>query len=200
MFYMKYRRAKSLDTLVEQVNQAHPKRSKKSDGWIGDAKHASRSSDHNPWVKDGATGVVTAMDITDDPANGCDARKLAELLIASRDPRIKYIISEGQICSSKQQPWKWRKYTGANGHFHHVHISVDASKSLYDSTKPWAIHGTVDIAEPEQLEEARSFYKVVAGDSLWNLAVTFKTTVADLKKLNGLATDLIKPGQALRIK
>lgn len=141
---MAFRKAKSLDTLLEQVNERYPTRSRKSDGWIGDANHASRSSDHNPWVKDGSMGIVTAIDITHDPANGLHARELAEALIASRDPRIKYIISEGQMCRSYRAkdgtaPWTWTKYKGPNGHFHHVHISVASSKDLYDNTRPWDI-------------------------------------------------------------
>lgn len=35
-----------------------------------------RDSDNNPWVKNGATGVVTAIDITHDPSKGCYAIKL----------------------------------------------------------------------------------------------------------------------------
>lgn len=135
----KYRLAKSLEVLRSQLDATYPNRSRKSDGWIGDTSHASRTSDHNPHVRDGATGVVTAIDITHDPANGLHARELAETLIASRDPRIKYIISEGQICSSKQQPWIWRKYTGSNGHFHHVHISVMPDKAKYDDSREWRV-------------------------------------------------------------
>ncbi|HKV33547.1 MAG TPA: hypothetical protein VJP89_04485, partial [Pyrinomonadaceae bacterium] len=61
---MAWRVAKSLLRLREQINELAPNRSKASDGTIGDAAHASRKSDHNPWVKDGSIGVVTAMDIT----------------------------------------------------------------------------------------------------------------------------------------
>jgi hypothetical protein len=136
---MSYRRAKSLDRLVGQINAAYPKRDKKSDGWIGDPRHQSTNSDHNPHVRDGNMGIVTAQDITHDPKECLDARQLAEALVASRDSRIKYIISNGQICSSQVQPWKWRTYTGANKHFQHVHISVDARKSLYDDTRDWNI-------------------------------------------------------------
>ncbi|TIL32421.1 hypothetical protein [Mesorhizobium sp.] len=39
---------KRLDTLHSQVNRLAPKRSKLSDGWLGDAKHSMRKSDHNP--------------------------------------------------------------------------------------------------------------------------------------------------------
>jgi hypothetical protein len=138
---MAWKLAKSLETLRAQVNEASPNRSKASDGTIGDAAHASRSSDHNPHVVDGKTGVVTAIDITHDPAHGVDARKLAEALVASRDPRIKYIISNGQIASGAggTKPWTWRTYSGSNPHTKHVHLSVKGTKALYDSVDPWHI-------------------------------------------------------------
>ena len=74
-----WRVAESLQRLLEQVNQMAPDRNKASDGSIGDPRHQSRASDHNPWVIDGNIGVVTARDITHDPRNGCDAQKIAEL-------------------------------------------------------------------------------------------------------------------------
>ncbi len=162
---MSYRLAKSLSRLRSQVNARWPMRSVKADGWIGDAKHASRKSDHNPHVRDAGIGVVTAIDITHDPASGLHARELAEALAASRDPRIKYIISEGQICSSKQQPWVWRKYKGSNGHYHHVHISVMADKSLYDGEQDWNLDGAE--AKPAPAEPHRpNLTKGSRGDSV----------------------------------
>lgn len=133
---MSYRLAKTLSKLRSQVDARWPGRSKKSDGWIGDVRHQKAgTSDHLP----NSQNVVTAIDITHDPANGLHSRELAEALVASRDPRIKYVISEGQICSSKQQPWVWRKYKGSNGHYHHVHISVMAAKDLYDDEREWTL-------------------------------------------------------------
>lgn len=149
---MSWRVAKSLETLRSQINAAAPNRSKASDGTIGDAAHASRSSDHNPWVKDGSAGVVTALDITHDPARGVDAGALAESLLASRDPRIKYIISNRRIASGEDgpSPWVWRKYTGTNPHTLHVHVSVRSAKSHYDSTAPWAFDlGKVVVDQPK---------------------------------------------------
>ena len=84
-----WRVAESLQRLLEQVNQMAPDRNKASDGSIGDPRHQSRASDHNPWVIDGNIGVVTARDITHDPRNGCDAQKIADSIVASRDPRVK---------------------------------------------------------------------------------------------------------------
>lgn len=130
-----WRLAKSLDKLREQVNKAAPKRSKASDGSIGDAAHRARGSksDHNPNSK----GVVTAIDITHDPKNGCDCHKLAEALRLSKDPRIDYVIFAGRIFSSHVSPWAWRKYTGSNPHNKHLHISVKDAKA--DGVGEWAI-------------------------------------------------------------
>lgn len=142
---MSWRLAKSLDVLRGQINKAFPERNKASDGTIGDAAHSSKNSDHNPWVKDGKIGVVTALDITHDPDNGVNIQSLADALIASKDDRIKYIICNGKIVSGtgqKNPAWVWRNYTGANKHTRHVHISVKSNKSAYDSPAPWVITGT----------------------------------------------------------
>ena len=136
---MAWRIARALETLRDQVNVMVPHRDKSSDGSIGDAAHASRSSDHNPWVQDGGTGVVTAIDITHDPKGGFDSYVFAEILRRNRDPRIKYVISNRKIFSSVQNPWEWRPYNGANPHDHHVHISVSSNRGLYDSTVPWKL-------------------------------------------------------------
>jgi hypothetical protein len=134
---MAWRIAESLRKLRDEVNAKWPTRSKASDGSIGDEAHASRGSDHNPWVKDGSVGIVTAIDITHDPKSGCDSYALAEYLRATRDGRIKYIISNRRICSSEIKPWEWRPYHGANPHDHHVHISVKSEKKYYDDPGTW---------------------------------------------------------------
>lgn len=141
---MGWRPAKSLDTLLAQVNAAYPGRDKSNDGTIGDEHHQASHSEHNP----DADGVVRARDITHDPHHGLDARKLAEALIASRDPRIFYVISNREICSSVTAPWVWRPYGGTNPHEAHMHLSVVVNPVLYDSTLPWAIGGALPATPP----------------------------------------------------
>lgn len=145
---MSWRIAESLMKLREQVNATAPHRSKKSDGGIGDEAHATRASDHNPWVKDGAMGIVTAIDLTHDPVNGCDAGVLAEALVKSEDPRIKYVIWNREIASSYPAhghlAWTWRPYGGSNPHTKHVHISVQSDKARYDDRREWVIDGSSD--------------------------------------------------------
>lgn len=139
---MSWRLAKSLEGLRSQVNALYPNRSKASDGTIGDEAHASRSSDHNPWVKiteGGKTvGIVSGMDLTHDPDDGMDSYALADTIRLSGDKRLKYVISNGRIASATKG-WAWRVYTGKNKHDHHVHVSVQPDKALYDDTTPWAL-------------------------------------------------------------
>lgn len=140
---MAWRVAKSLDKLLAQIDAAAPKRSKVSDGAIGDAAHATRDSDHNPWVKDGAMGVVTARDFTHDPANGADMNEFTEAIRLSKDTRVKYVLWNRQMFSSYPasgyQPFMWRPYSGSNPHTKHAHVSVQPQKNLYDSVKAWVI-------------------------------------------------------------
>lgn len=136
-----WRVADSLLTLRDEVDRRSPDRSKASDGTIGNAAHAARDSDHNPWVKDGDMGVVTAMDITNDPDHGFDSSDFADWLrkrcLAGIEKRVKYVISDRRIASATHENWAWRAYTGANPHEHHVHISVLSTKIRYDNTDPW---------------------------------------------------------------
>lgn len=164
---MSWRVAKSLLLLREQVNAAYPTRGKDSDGTIGNAEHASRSSDHNPWVQDGAEGVVTAMDITHDPPR-FDSYGFAEMLRRARDPRIKYVISNRRIWNSQVDPYVWRPYHGSNPHDHHVHISVLPQKSLYDSTTPWKLGVVAASPTPTvPVKQVRSTAR--SGDTSYNV-------------------------------
>lgn len=160
---MTWRLAKSLETLRGQINAAAPNRSKASDGTIGDAAHASRASDHNPHVKDGRTGVVTALDITHDPRNGVDAGVIAEAQKAHGDPRLKYIIWNRRIWNPSVSS-RWRAYTGANPHDKHVHISVRPEKKFYDEAAPWALKMSEPKLDAPAVASYPLLYQGVAGE------------------------------------
>lgn len=136
---MSWRVANSLTKLRDQVNAAYPNRNKASDGTIGDASHQAVASDHNP----NAEGVVCALDLTHDPANGFDAHATADRLIVNRHPNVKYIISNRRIAGS-HNGWVWQPYYGSNPHSSHIHVSVGVgadgqSRQPYDDTTAWAI-------------------------------------------------------------
>lgn len=153
---MSWRMAKSLDVLLAEVNASAPRRSKVSDGGIGDAAHASRTSDHNPWVKVGGVGVVRARDFTDDPPGGLSARALADHLasLLGKHPALGtggYVIFNGRIISTSRRGEGWRPYTGLNAHKQHVHVSVGLNG--FDSTAPWNWPPQEDDMTPAQAKK-----------------------------------------------
>lgn len=134
---MAYRRSHATARFRQEIDRHWPARSKTSDGWIGDAAHRSRKSDHNP----NSAGVVQAEDITNH--NGLGS-VLWEHLLRSRDPRIKYVIFNYQMFSSYPSggvaPWTPRPYNGSNPHATHLHLSVQDDSSLYDDASSWGLN------------------------------------------------------------
>lgn len=118
--------APACKAVLSQASALWPTRSTASDGIMPDLRHQAIVSDHN----DG-----NAVDLTHDPASGCDAHKWARELVARRDRRIKYVISNGEIWSSLMANKGWRPYTGDNPHRKHAHVSI--LWEARDDTSPW---------------------------------------------------------------
>ena len=119
--------SKAAKTLRDQVNDTFVDRSRKADGWIGDLKHQSRKSDHNPRP----SGEVCAIDIDAGLSNeqGISHALADQLrLTAKKDKRISYIIHAGKICSGKSL-WRWVKYRGINPHHKHIHVSFKPNQN-----------------------------------------------------------------------
>lgn len=155
---MTWRLAHSLAVLRGEVDLRWPGRSKISDGTIGDAAHASRDSDHNPWVLDSAhVGVVRAIDIT---ADGIEADTYAEhlrLLGEGGDRRLDdggYVIWNRRIASATSG-WQWRSYSGSNPHTSHIHLSVSRTPDGYDSDRSWGIGSTTGDDDMTDEQEAK---------------------------------------------
>lgn len=143
------RLATSLETLRNEVDAVAPNRSRVSDGWLGDPAHQGRPSRHNPNV----LGVVTALDVTHDPAGDCDIHAIAEQIRRHPHPELDYMVSNGRICS-RRSDWDWREYSGDNPHTAHVHFAVGVGPDSnplppYDSTAPWGVEGDMPITEAE---------------------------------------------------
>lgn len=157
-----WRVARSLDVLLDEVNATAPLRSKVSDGSIGDAAHATRDSDHNPFIIDGdGIGVVRARDFTHDPINGLDCDLLAVRLVdlaKAGHPALgpgAYFIWEGRIASATEdgEPWDWEPYYGSNEHRAHLHVSVALAAGGYDSTRPWGVINQEDIVNQADIDK-----------------------------------------------
>lgn len=135
--------AHSLAVLRSEINLAYPQRSNRSDGWIGDPDHASRASRHNP----NAAGVVCAIDITHDPAHGCDIHAIARRLVLDPHPDLEYVISNGEV-AKRRTGFQWEPYRG-NPHDKHAHFAVGRGPDSeptepYDSDSPWRVGSQED--------------------------------------------------------
>ena len=121
---MKPKLCKAGQQLREQFDDTYD-RDRRSDGWIGDLRHSSRPSDHNP---DKETGLVRAIDVDRDVYKGGkpdlmpDIADQLRLAAKKGEKRIAYIIFNGRIASPRMG-WRWRKYKGSNPHIAHLHCS-----------------------------------------------------------------------------
>lgn len=145
----------ALAQLRKQIDEMYPDRKRVSDGTIGDAAHAARKSDHNPdWD---SNGIVRALDLT---AEGLPVSELIRHIIA--DKRTRYVISNGLIWQVVDP--HWRKYTGANKHDRHFHISIRDVAGHDMDASPWDLGKEADMALSD--EDIKRIAKAV-----WNYGI-----------------------------
>ncbi len=147
---MAWRNCAASLTLVAAVNAKWSGRDKGSDGTIGDAAHAARTSDHNPWVIVDGVGVVRARDIDVDGVDMAWLMEQLRLLGAAGDPRLAgggYLIFNRRITRSD---WSgWAVYKGSNPHDKHGHVSFSRNPAGFDSPAPWPFLGGPAVVSPQ---------------------------------------------------
>lgn len=168
-----WRAMSSLIVLRDQVNAIAPDRGRASDGLVGDAAHQQEVSDHNPHDVDGVgRDIVSALDLTHDPAHGFDSYRFAETLRENRDSRIKYVISDHRIFFSYVHygtpAWTWGPYGGADPHTNHTHVSVIDNRSaevnrLSDTRTPWNLEDDMAITDADASKIASTLLGTTLG-------------------------------------
>lgn len=147
----------ALTQLLHEIDAMSPDRDRSFDGWIGDAAHAARHSDHNPEPD----GSVDARDFTHDPAHGVDCNLLADQV--KDDHRLNgggYVIWNWRIWNPDIARL-WRPYQGTNGHTHHMHVSV--SDAGQNDTSPWLEGDELMGLGDDILKEVQAIDKKVPG-------------------------------------
>lgn len=71
-------------------------------------------------------------------------------------------------------------------------------KTVASSTKPKS--SSTKSKSTAKKSTGSSTHTVAKGDTLYGLAIKNKTTVAKIKAANGLSSDLIRPGQKLKLR
>lgn len=127
---MAWRVNEGLVPLIEQVKALFPGIEV---GTVGDVKHQTEHSDHNP----NSAGRVNAADFMfkDDVFGDARATWLCMWLI--NDLRTKYVIYDRRIWEHES----WRAYNGKDPHTTHVHLSV--LDGAYKNTRPWKLSDRV---------------------------------------------------------
>ena len=141
---MSYYLSPSLAILRDELNTKYPNRDKTSDGWIGDAAHRTRKSDHNP----DADGSVNALDIDKD---GIDVPLLLDKL--KQHPSVNYFIYNRQIYS-RSHNFVPRKYSGSNPHTSHIHVSIYHTASAENDNRSW--FGDLTPSTPKPATQPKS--------------------------------------------
>lgn len=192
----------SLNQLLAEINKSAPKRSKVSDGSIGDQAHQSRASDHNPCK---CHTAVCARDFTHDPAGGFDSYAFGDWLRlrcrAGKELRVKYIISNKRIASPREN-WIWRTYSGSNPHSKHIHISVVHGPENFNDKKVWGWKVPEEIPEEEdedmlfdgfwKREQNDAVYAIYKdGTKQWMIDPPHFDGMVNLQKMNGASNEAL---------
>lgn len=113
---------------LAEASRLWPRRRKASDGILPSAAHTIQNpkSDHERG---------DAWDLTQDPERGCDAHAQVRAIVARRDPRVKYAISNRRIWAAARASEGWRPYSGRNPHTSHAHVSLYAARR--NDTSAW---------------------------------------------------------------
>jgi hypothetical protein len=161
-----YYLAPCLVGLFHEVDARWPNRSRASDGWIGDASHAARASEHNPDYSAG--GVVRAIDVT---SSGIDVEEVLNALIG--DDRVWYVIWNRRI-ASRAHGWVWQAYNGASAHTEHVHVSIRKIPWAEADPTPWFPKEDNDVITDADIEK-------IADAVLRKVEPRLKAYAADVK-------------------
>ncbi|MDO3661860.1 LysM peptidoglycan-binding domain-containing protein [Bacillus sp. C28GYM-DRY-1] len=79
------------------------------------------------------------------------------------------------------------------------HLSTTVLSIGQTLTIPGSNTGNSSTSSSTTKKSGSSVYTVKSGDSLWLIANEYKMTVQELKKLNGLSSDMIRAGQKLKV-
>lgn len=139
---------KGLTNVRAEFNATFGGRDKKSDGWIGDYKHSTGSSGHNPDKtgkgeyrdgdsKDEVRAIDVDKDLRDASGRGVTMERVVQYILTKLRAGVympfRYIIFNRRIWT-RSNGWRTQDYTGPNGHTEHAHFSGDFTEKADEWT------------------------------------------------------------------
>ena len=140
---------------------------------------------HTVMVLTDGAAVDTPQNVVESPTTGLEFALYSTVYFAGG---THYATANGISGSAaKAGPAKITAVARAAKHPYHL-VHTDDTSNVY---------GWVDAAKVSKLHET---YTVVKGDTLWAIALRYKTTVAAIQQLNGITNaNLLRIGQVLQI-
>ena len=174
--------APCLRNLFNEVDANWINRSHRLDGWIGDAAHQQRQSDHNP----DSRGIVHAIDID---KNWIDTNFVVEQCISENRP-TEYVVWNRTIWS-RTRDYKPRPYTGDNPHTDHIHVSIRYGTYWESADWHWGIAPGIPgigtgavLGASDDMDQWGALF-TSAGDNFSNVGVAANGLGAVLSSLMG---------------
>lgn len=138
--------------------------------------------------------------------NGTAAQNLAllaKLESGVKPAKVNLQNSKLTTKSSTTTTYKVKKGDTLSGIAKRFHTTISKLKSLnkIKNVNLIRIGQTIKIqGKSQSTTNAAKYHKVIKGDTLWDIAKKNKTTVKKLKSMNKLKSDIIYPGQKIRVK
>ena len=187
-------------TRTEDVTLNPTDRVKKVLNFYGDGKDVIVLSNHiNAGGGDGFEIVYAlrnndtlARKITQEIENtGQNVRKYYQRRLPSNSAKdYYYIIRETPNTEALLVEYGFLDSTGDD---------VSQLKNNYEELAEAVVKAVASYAGVPYTSQTDEYYTVAKGDSLWSIANKFNTTVANLKSLNNLSSNLLQIGQKLKI-
>ena len=121
--------------LLTQATERWPSRKRGADGMCPSKAHTTVNP--RSWHEPNAQGISRAVDLTHDPASGCDCAPISEHLRVTKDRRVRRCIFNRRQWYAAHvngyAPYVWQPYGGTNPHTGHMHLDL----LVLDDTSDW---------------------------------------------------------------